>query len=99
MKLYYAAGTCSLAAHIVACEVGITLELERVDIRKTLHMTASGVDFVQINPAGYVPLLQLDDGSLVKRLTWGLWRRENRYRTMVLAPDNPLHCSPVTARC
>jgi glutathione S-transferase len=65
MKLYYAAGTCSLAAHIVACEVGVALELERVDIRKTLHMTASGVDFVQINPAGYVPLLQLDDGSLL----------------------------------
>jgi len=65
MKLYYSAGTCSLAAHIVAREAGIALDLERVDIHKTLHMTASGVDFVQINPAGYVPVLQLDDGSLL----------------------------------
>jgi len=65
MKLYYSAGTCSLAAHIVACEAGLSLELERVDIRKTLHMTASGADFVQINPTGYVPVLQLDDGSLL----------------------------------
>jgi glutathione S-transferase len=65
MKLYYSAGTCSLAVHIVACEAGISLELERVDIHKTLHMTAGGVDFVQINPAGYVPVLQLDDGSLL----------------------------------
>jgi glutathione S-transferase len=65
MKLYYSAGTCSLAAHIVACEAGIALELERVDIRATLHKTASGADYVQINPSGYVPVLQLDDGSLL----------------------------------
>lgn len=65
MKLYYAVGTCSLAAHIVACEAGIALELERVDIHEPLHMTASGADFSQINPTGYVPVLQLDDGSLL----------------------------------
>jgi glutathione S-transferase len=65
MKLYYSAGTCSLAAHIVACEAGIALDLERVDLHQTLHVTASGADFVQINPEGYVPVLQLDDGSLL----------------------------------
>jgi len=65
MKLYYSAGTCSLAAHIVAREAGIVLDLERVDIRKTPHLTASGDDFSQINPRGYVPVLQLDDGSLL----------------------------------
>src|ERR1700754_1293334 len=65
MKLYYSAGTCSLAAHIVACEADIVLDLERVDLHQTLHVTASGVDFVQINPAGYVPVLELDDGSLL----------------------------------
>jgi glutathione S-transferase len=65
VKLYYSAGTCSLAAHIVACEAGIALDLERVDLHKTLHMTASGADFVQISPTGYVPLLQLDDDSLL----------------------------------
>jgi len=65
MKLYYAAGTCSFAAHIVAREAGIPLELEKVDIFKTPHMTASGRDFAQINPKGYVPALLLDDGSLL----------------------------------
>src|ERR1041384_2638319 len=53
MKLYYAAGTCSFAAHIVAREAGIPLELEKVDIFKTPHMTASGQNFAQINPKGY----------------------------------------------
>ena len=65
MKLYYSAGTCSLAAHIVAREAGIALELDRVDIHKTPHLTASGADFSQISPKGYVPVLQLDDGSLL----------------------------------
>lgn len=65
MKLYYSAGTCSFAAHIVAREAGIALELERVNIHKTPHLTASGADFSQINPKGYVPALLLDDGSLL----------------------------------
>lgn len=65
MKLYYSAGTCSLAAHIVAREAGIALDLERVDIHKTPHVTASGADYSQINPKGYVPALLLDDGSLL----------------------------------
>jgi glutathione S-transferase len=65
MKLYYSAGTCSLAAHIVAREAGVAIELERVNIHKTPHETASGADFHQINPKGYVPVLELDDGSLL----------------------------------
>ncbi len=63
MKLYYSPGACSLSPHIVACEAGITLELETVDLAKKL--TASGADFAVINPKGYVPALQLDDGKLL----------------------------------
>lgn len=65
MKLYYATGTCSLSPHIVAMEAGIALTLERVDIGKTPHVTASGVDFSRVNPNGYVPALELDDGSVL----------------------------------
>jgi glutathione S-transferase len=65
MKLFYSAGTCSLAAHIVAREAGVTLDLERVDISKTPHLTASGANYSRINPKGYVPALLLDDGSLL----------------------------------
>ena len=63
MKLYYAPGACSLAPHIVAHEAGIKLQLEKVDT-KTKAM-ASGGDFRDITPKGYVPALQLDDGSIL----------------------------------
>lgn len=65
MKLYYATGTCSLSPHIVASEAGITLDLERVDIRKIPHVTETGVEFATVNPNQYVPALRLDDGSLL----------------------------------
>ena len=61
MKLYYSPGACSLAAHIIADEANLRLQLERVDIR--LHRTENGQDYYGINPKGYVPTIQLDDGN------------------------------------
>jgi glutathione S-transferase len=66
MKLYYTPGTCALAPHIVALEAGIPLELVKVDL-KTKTVRNEG-DFWAINPKGYVPALELDDGE---RLTEG----------------------------
>jgi glutathione S-transferase len=63
MKLYYTPGACSLSPHIIAQEAGIPIELEKVDLKT--HKTASGEDFYQVNPKGYVPALRLDDGSLL----------------------------------
>lgn len=63
MKLYYAPGACSMAPHIVANETGTKLELIKVDIPS--KKTADGDDFWQINPKGYVPALQLDDGTVL----------------------------------
>lgn len=65
MKLYYTPGTCSLSPHIVAREAGIRLDLEKVDIKVRPHRTESGVDYTRINPNGYVPALELDDGSVL----------------------------------
>ena len=67
MKLYYSPGACSLAPHIALREAGINVTLEKVDLRE--KKTETGVDFAAVNPKGYVPVLQLEDGAL---LTEGL---------------------------
>jgi len=61
MKLYYAPGACSLAVHIALRETGARFDAVAVDLAK--HTTAEGANFYDISPRGYVPLLQLDDGS------------------------------------
>jgi len=63
MKLYYSPGACSLSPHIVASELGIALELEKVDTKTKL--TETGANFVEINPKGYVPALVLDNGDVL----------------------------------
>jgi len=63
MKLYYSPGACSLSPHIVANEAGIPLTLAKVDT-KTKTIVRDG-DFWEINPKGYVPALELDDGQLL----------------------------------
>ena len=63
MKLYYSPGACSLSPRIVALEAGLDLAYEKVDGKA--KRTESGKDFWQINPKGYVPALQLDDGAVL----------------------------------
>jgi glutathione S-transferase len=66
MKLYYSPGTCSLSPHIALIEAG--LPFQAVMASTKTHKLADGTDYYGINPKGYVPLLELDDGQ---RLTEG----------------------------
>jgi glutathione S-transferase len=63
MKLYFAKGTCALHPHIALIESGLSFDLVRVDTRA--HKTQDGTDYYSINPKGYVPALELDDGSIL----------------------------------
>jgi len=63
MKLYYAPGACSLATRICLYEAGIAADFEQVDVKA--KVTASGDDYLALNPKGSVPLLILDDGEPV----------------------------------
>jgi glutathione S-transferase len=63
MKLYYSPLDCSLAAHIALLEAGATFERESVDLKT--KRTASGADFNDVTPKGYVPALVLDDGEVL----------------------------------
>ena len=63
MKLFYAPGACSLADHIALIEAGLRFEYERVDLKA--KTTASGANFLSINPKGYVPALVLDSGEVI----------------------------------
>jgi len=63
MKLYFAPGACSLSPHIVSRELGIPVELKKVNNKdKTIE---GGGDYRKVNPRGYVPALELDDGQVL----------------------------------
>ncbi len=63
MKLYYSPGACSLSPHLALLEAGLPYDLVKVDLRaKKLE---NGDDYLQVNPKGQVPALQLESGELV----------------------------------
>ncbi|MDB5913687.1 MAG: gst [Ramlibacter sp.] len=64
MKLYYSPGAWSLSPHIVLREAG--LAFEPVMAPTKTHKLQDGTDYYTINPLGYVPMLELDDGTRLR---------------------------------
>jgi glutathione S-transferase len=63
MKLYYSPGACSLADHIAMHEAGLDFKWVKVDMKT--KRTEDGRYYLQINPKGYVPALEFDDGGVL----------------------------------
>ena len=67
MKLYSHPGSCSSAAHIAAIEAGLDFELVKINLRGDRKLP-DGRDFTEINPKGYVPALELDNGEVLTEI-------------------------------
>jgi glutathione S-transferase len=61
MKLYYSPGACSLSPRIVLEEAGLAYQAVLASTKT--HKLEDGTDYYTINPKGYVPLLELDNGE------------------------------------
>ena len=64
MKLYYSPGACSLSPHIALHEAGLAYTPVLASTKS--HQLQDGTDYYGINPLGYVPLLELDDGTRLR---------------------------------
>jgi glutathione S-transferase len=85
MKLFYSTGACSLSPHIALYEAGATFEAVRVGRDKR---TSDGRDFRDINPYGYVPALELDDGEILLEGPAIVQYIADRWPAAALAPPN-----------
>jgi len=64
MKLYYSPGACSLSPHIALHEAGLAHTSVLASTKS--HKLQDGTDYYGINPLGYVPLLELDNGERLR---------------------------------
>ena len=64
MKFYHIPASCSLAPHIILNELELAVTLIQVDYRR--HVTGDGANFYDVNPHGYVPALEFDDGRILR---------------------------------
>ena len=63
MKLYYSPAACSQAPHILLHEIGLSHDAAKVDLRSKL--VEDGRSYLQVNPKGSVPALELNNGEVL----------------------------------
>lgn len=61
MKLYYVPGACSLSPHIALHEAGMSFEA--IKVSPQTKRLPDGGSYLDINPLGYVPCLELNNGQ------------------------------------
>lgn len=62
MRLYLYPAACSLADHIALIEAELPYDLMPIDRDKR---TKDGRDYSSVNPRGFVPALELEDGAIL----------------------------------
>ena len=86
MKLYYSPGACSLSAHIALHEAGLACTPMLVSTKS--HQLQDGTDFYSINPLGYVPVLELDNGERLREGPAIVQYIADQVPLKMLAPQN-----------
>lgn len=87
MDLYFSPMACSLASRIALYEAGAD-DVRFIEVDPKTKRTLDGTDYRKIYPLGLVPLLRLDDGSLLSENAAILQYIAGRYPTAKLAPPD-----------
>lgn len=88
MDLYFSPMACSLAARIALYEAGADARFIEVDPRT--KRTLDGEDYRRIYPLAMVPLIRLEDGSMLTKNAAILQYIASRYPEAKLAPTGEL---------
>lgn len=86
MKLYFKPGACSLSSRITMTELGVPFDAIRVDTETS--KTETGANFLEINPKGYVPALEVAPGTVITENAAILQYLADSYPTARLAPPS-----------
>lgn len=87
MKLYSSPGSCSSASQICLLEAGIDCEVVKLDLHGDRQLP-DGRHLNDINPKGYVPVLELDNGELLTENVAILQYIADQKPEAALAPPN-----------
>jgi len=90
MDLYFSPMACSLASRIAFYEAGAQPHIRFIEVDGKTKRTADGADYLKIYPLGMVPLLRLDDGSLLPENAAILQYIAARYPKAKLAPSDDI---------
>ena len=87
MKLYYSPGSCALGIHVLLEEIGAPFSLSRIDFAAREQY---GEAYRALNPKSKVPLLQLDDGSVLTEFQAIATYLARTHTEKPLIPSSPL---------
>jgi glutathione S-transferase len=84
LTLYFAPGSSSMAPHIALHEIGVAFDAKPLSFKQRDH---SKPQFLAINPEGKVPVLVLDDGTVLTEVAAILFYLARRYPQAELLPE------------